>query len=274
MPLNDLQKEILPLIANNRCLESYLAGGSLLNRSEDSPRFSRDLDIFHESLKAVEEAAKKDETCLVRHGFSVQWLLQKPGFHQAIVTSKQGDAIKMEWAQESNFRFFPLDQDPLFGFRLHDADLATNKILALAGRQTARDFLDALFLHQSYLSLGALIWAASGKDPGLTPEWILNEAKRENRFSQEALERAQAENDLVCPIDVIQTKQTWLRACQEAESLFRMLPPDEMGCLYLDKQGKPRTPDGNKIDLTLHYATVRGTLPTFSRVETSDSQNV
>jgi len=272
MPLSPLQKEILPLIGKNRCLESYLAGGSLLNRAETSPRYSRDIDIFHESIRNVEDAANQDEATLAKHGFSTRWILQKPGFHQAIVTSTKGEQIKMEWAQEANFRFFPLVEDSKWGFRLHHADLATNKILALAGRQTARDFLDALFLHQSYLSLGALMWAASGKDPGLTPELILNEAKRENRFSQEALEKAMEENDLARPIDVVQTKQTWIQACEEAEALFLSLPPEEIGCLYLDRQGKPRTPGKSHAGkLTPHYGTIRGTLPSFGIIEKNPS---
>ena len=32
-----------------------------------------------------------------------------------------------------------------------------------------RDLLDALFLHEHLLPLGALVWAAAGKDPGYTP---------------------------------------------------------------------------------------------------------
>jgi hypothetical protein len=110
------------------------------------------------------------------------------GFFRAVITSTAtATNLKIEWAVESSFRFFPLIKDEKLGYRLHNADLATNKILALAGRQTARDFLDSLYLHQTYLSLGALAWVASGKDPGFTPELIINEAKRESRYSQLSL---------------------------------------------------------------------------------------
>ena len=35
-----------------------------------------------------------------------------------------------------------------------------------------------LFLHQKVLSLGALTWAACGKDTGFTPQFLLEEAQR------------------------------------------------------------------------------------------------
>lgn len=57
------------------------------------------------------------------------------------------------------------------GWRLNCWDAATNQVLAMAGRQKIRDFLDTLFLHEQHLHLAALVWAAAGKNPGLTPEF-------------------------------------------------------------------------------------------------------
>jgi hypothetical protein len=269
MPLTSEQKEILRLLLANRTPQSYLAGGAALNRKENSPRYSRDLDIFHETQAEVAYAADKDREILERTGYKFEWLLQQPGFFRAIVAAPAtGAQLKMEWAVESSFRFFPLIKDKELGYRLHNADLATNKILALAGRQTARDFIDALYLDQTYLSLGALAWAASGKDPGLTPELILNEAKRESRYSQQALEQALADMDLVLPVDVQRTKQSWLQACSEAERLFEMLPLDQVGCLYLGQQGKPKTPTAETLSrLKPHFGTLRGTLPRIIQYE-------
>jgi len=34
-------------------------------------------------------------------------------------------------------------------------------------------------LHERHLCFGALVWAAAGKDPGLTPELILDWTKRQ-----------------------------------------------------------------------------------------------
>lgn len=262
MPLTAEQKQILSLLLRNRTPQSYLAGGSIINRKENSPRFSRDLDIFHETQAEVADAANKDKQILEASGCQVQWVLQQPGFFRAVIVSATGNRHKIEWAVESSFRFFPLVKDAELGYALHDSDLATNKVLALAGRQTARDFIDCLYLHQTYLSLGALAWAASGKDPGLTPELIINEAKRESRYNQAALEEAMAETDLALPIDVQQTKQSWLKACAEAEQLFEVLPVGQVGCLYVDGQMHPRTPTRESLHkLSPHFGTLRGTLP-------------
>jgi hypothetical protein len=63
----------------------------------------------------------------------------------------------------------PAQKSPEIGFVLHPVDLAINKVLALAGRDEARDFLDVIHTHETLLPLGALCWADCGKDPGLNP---------------------------------------------------------------------------------------------------------
>jgi len=63
--------------------------------------------------------------------------------------------------------------DPLRGPLLHPVDLAINKVLALAGRDEPRDFVDILFVHARVLPLGAICWAAVGKDSGFTPLSLL-----------------------------------------------------------------------------------------------------
>jgi hypothetical protein len=40
------------------------------------------------------------------------------------------------------------------GFQLHPIDLAINKLLALAGRNEPRDFLDIMEVHRQVLALG------------------------------------------------------------------------------------------------------------------------
>jgi len=48
----------------------------------------------------------------------------------------------VEWARDSAFRFFPLIEHEELGATLHQFDLATNKVLALAGRLEVRDWVD------------------------------------------------------------------------------------------------------------------------------------
>jgi predicted nucleotidyltransferase component of viral defense system len=78
MPLTPEQKQILKLLLVNRNPQSYLAGGSAINRNENSPRFSTDLDIFHETQIEVAEAAKKDSETLKTARYQVKWVLEQP----------------------------------------------------------------------------------------------------------------------------------------------------------------------------------------------------
>ena len=48
MPLTDFQKEVMGVLVGNRSESSHVAGGLVLNALEDSARFSRDFDFFHE----------------------------------------------------------------------------------------------------------------------------------------------------------------------------------------------------------------------------------
>jgi len=190
MPLTEFQSGIARLIAVNRRPESHIAGGAVLNRGPNGLRISRDLDIFHDEpppgqsvIKIVASYADSDIGVLNKAGYSVEWVTRTEAFQMAIV-STGNEQIKLEWSSDSAFRFFPVQEDEEFGYCLHQADLATNKVLALAGRSEIRDFLDVIQLDREYLSLGALIWAACGKDPGYTPSKLLDMANRHSRYQE------------------------------------------------------------------------------------------
>lgn len=140
MPLSEIQCQVLGCIAANRSPDSYVAGATVLHRAADSARYSRDLGFFHDAAECVAQCARQDAASLSESGFELTWLLQTPAFHRAVVRTGSG-SLKLEWTQDSVFRFFPVVADPDCGFRLHDVDAATNKILALAGRDEVRDFV-------------------------------------------------------------------------------------------------------------------------------------
>ncbi|MCC6221402.1 MAG: hypothetical protein IT291_09205 [Deltaproteobacteria bacterium] len=57
----------------------------------------------------------------------------------------QGDnSTKLEWAHDTAWRFMPAIYNATTGYQLHAVDLAINKVLALAGRDEPRDFLDVI----------------------------------------------------------------------------------------------------------------------------------
>ena len=72
MPLSKIQSEILLLLAAHRDPESYVAGAVPLNR--DGPRYSDDIDIFHDREESVAAAAAADAGSLAKEGFAVSWL--------------------------------------------------------------------------------------------------------------------------------------------------------------------------------------------------------
>ena len=60
MPLSAFQQSILRLLAQNRSPESYVAGATVLHQIPDSPRFSDDLDMFHDVEDSVARSAAFD----------------------------------------------------------------------------------------------------------------------------------------------------------------------------------------------------------------------
>lgn len=201
-------------------------------------RVSRDLDIFHDTSEAIEPAARQDAEILTANAVVVVWETERPGIRQA--TAMPGShQTRLDWVHDSAFRFFPVQRDDLFGYCLHRADLAVNKVLALANRTEVRDYLDVLELHRTCLSFGAMVWAACAIDPGLTPRLILDQTSMHSRFQKESLE----ELILTRPADLVDLKRQWLAARAEAEALFERLPEIHLGCLYVDKSGNPVTPN-------------------------------
>ena len=122
------------MITANRSPASHFAGGLVLNAADDSARFSHDFDIFHEAAEAVQRSSEADAALLRAHGYTVT-PLHSPWegastFRKARI-ERDGGSVEIDWAADSAFRFFPIERDPLLGWRLHLFDAATNKALAV-----------------------------------------------------------------------------------------------------------------------------------------------
>ncbi|MDD5141219.1 MAG: hypothetical protein PHY43_13270 [Verrucomicrobiales bacterium] len=262
MPLGDFEKNVLRLLAANRNPESYIAGATVFLRREDSHRQSQDIDVFHDTVQSLKLAAAQDAAVLQANAFSLEWAETQETLRRATV-SKDGRSTKVDWAYDSAFRFFPVQPDAELGFVLHPMDGATNKVLALAGRGELRDYLDVLFLHRNVLSLGALAWAACGKDVGFTPQFLIEEAQRLAHYPAVRLKTLLLRE----PVDLVECKHQWLAAVAEANALFLKLPPEEIGCLYLDEKDQAVTPDPTApgfASLRRHFGSVRGAWPAIN----------
>ena len=259
MPIGDFEREVLRLIAANRHPDSFVAGGTVLNQAPDTLRYSRDVDLFHDSTGSLAAAAQADAATLTAHGFTVESKSHGDSFIRARVTRGELET-KIEWVNDSPFRFFPVEPDLDLGWRLNFWDAATNKVIAAASRRVFRDYLDVIHLHKHHLHLGALVWAAAAKDPGLSPEFIVDWISRNSKYRPEDFKDVR----LSQPVDLVACKRTILDAIHEANQLFEKLPVAEAGCFYLDASRRPVCPDPAApgfAALTRHYGSVKGAWP-------------
>ena len=184
MALTAFQRDVIRTVAfaRKRAGQAYLAGGAALNVLMAAPRLSDDVDVFHDTAEAVRATFDQDLAALRAAGFAVKIRRQWATFIEADV-EKAGERTRLQWTQDSAFRFFPLVSHDELGLTLHPFDLATNKVLALVGRAEPRDWVDVVECDARIAPFGYLVWAASGKDPGLSPALILAEAARTGRYT-------------------------------------------------------------------------------------------
>ncbi len=93
MPLSKIQSDILRLLASHRDPESYVAGSTPL------------------------KAAEQDGAFLQERGYALRWLRRDPLIY-TVLAERGGEATKLEWVVDSDFRFFPTVRDEVFGYVL------------------------------------------------------------------------------------------------------------------------------------------------------------
>ncbi len=259
MPLTRLQSRIMQVIASQRDAESFVAGGVPINR--DGPRYSSDIDIFHDSERLVTLAAEADAKLLVAAGFEIEWSRRLPAIHTLIVRDVD-ETTKIEWVADSDYRFFPAAADLEFGFVLDIADLAVNKLMAAAGRREPRDVVDLVTIHSRHLSIGAITWAAVDVAPGFTPEGLIAEVRRNARYSRPDFEALAS----IRPIDADDLMRKLRDALASAEAFVAAMPSAKAGLLFLEN-GRPVQPDPSKLGMYQeHRAQRRGHWPSSSEI--------
>jgi len=71
MPIGSFEREVLRLLAVNRNPDSYVAGATVLNQDPASPRTSKDVDVFHDTIESLAQSADGDIATLRASGFEV-----------------------------------------------------------------------------------------------------------------------------------------------------------------------------------------------------------
>jgi hypothetical protein len=267
MALTTLQRTICRLIARHRISsgESYVAGGAALNELAFADRLSHDIDLFHDTEAALEATWLADRDLLTTAGFRVRVLRERSGLVEAEV-SDAADRVRVEWARDSSFRFFPLVEHEDFGLTLHPFDLATNKVLALVGRLEVRDWVDVITSHDRIQPLGYLAWAACGKDPGFSPAAILEHATRTARYSAEEVGQLAFAGE---PPDPAVLSRRWHVMLGEAHRVIESLPSEAVGSAVLTRSGELCRAGVDELNglvhghaLQFHAGRIRGALPT------------
>lgn len=251
MALTQLQSDILRHLAKNRSDSSYLAGGVMLNKNWQ--RRSDDIDIFHDSDEQVAEAAMADLATLDAAGYKTHKDFVVYGCVDATVSDGNAATV-IQWFAETKRRFFPLVKDEEWGARLHQADLAVNKVLAASGRSKARDIADLVAIGRHYCPLGPLILAAAGKPPNFSPRRTIDETRR-HALSIPAEEFA-AVKGLPADWTAEFIRDETLRLLDQADKYIMSASPDLLGVLAVDKNQVPvEVPDGKRGDAVLRMAT-------------------
>lgn len=267
MPLTQLQNDVLQVIAANRSEDSHFAGGMVLNAANDSARYSHDFDIFHDAEEEVMRASNADLASLRAAGYQVEtrtgdW--SNPCSFRKAKLTRGNDELEIDWAQDAAYRFYPIQPDPLLGWRLHLFDMATNKALALSARSVTRDYVDIVELDKHY-PLEAIVWAACGKDPGFTPMLLLEMMRRFARVNPRQLATIQARN-----LDPVALKKTWIemsdRADAEITRVADTMPDLPIGVAFVDAAGRLGW-IGSDPTLRPHPPSLRGCWPDVYPVE-------
>jgi hypothetical protein len=236
MAVTDFQRGVCRLLAMDRIRrgESYVAGGVALNTVATSTRISRDIDLFHDSDEALSASWKADRQLLESSGYTVSVHRELPALVEAVASTGK-ESVLIQWARDSAFRFFPLVEHEDFGLTLHPFDLAANKVLALVGRLEARDWIDVIHSHERIQPLGYVAWAACGKDPGLSPAFILEEARRTGRYAVVELNSLEFTGP---PPEPAALSRKWREILKEAGRLISLLPYAQAGKCVLDAEGR------------------------------------
>jgi hypothetical protein len=270
MPLTSLQRKLLGIIARNRAPDSYVAGGSVMNA--DGIRYSADLDLFSDRVEALSIAVGADVEALKAAGIAIDWQARSDAFHRAVVSDGESKT-RLDWAVDSDYRFYPTQKDELFGYVLHPADLATNKLLAAEGRNEVRDAIDLMTVETKIMPLGPTAWAAAAKSPGLTPDGIIEALRARARFTDAHL----AQERLTKRIGAAELN-AWIRtSCDAARAWLATVPRGYGFGLFVDAQGLPVQPDFTRPDsaaLRIHEGRRGGAWPSSSEISGEMIQRV
>ncbi|WP_018291617.1 hypothetical protein [Verrucomicrobium sp. 3C] len=261
MLIAEFPKEIFALLKAHRSPESYAAEPAVLPRSEGAAGSADDSNLLQRGEAAVEDAFRRDCAVLDAVGYDLEVVFDQPSLKRVKVR-KGADSIGIEWVLDSAIRYFPFQEDEELGWTLSMPDLAVNKALTTAYQGQPGDVVEMIFFHKTFLPLAAIVWAANGKDPRWTPDRLLDGMRRHSRLSVPELAPYFPDGN----VDHPEIKMEFLAILYKAEELVHQLPPEDLGCFYLEPGSRrPAMPDLSRIgDYIRVQPAVGGVWPAIS----------
>lgn len=232
MPLDDFQKRVVGILMPLRSPDSTFAGGAVLQRH--GFRLSDDEDLFHSDNIDVLSVAERDIAALKSAHLAVDVVRPHEGLVEAIVSKEGEGSTRIQWVQSGSWNFFQPVPDEMFGWRLHMADLAVNKALAAGGRRQVRDYADLALIDRHMIPLWHICWAAPGKDESWSPMSLVEKIAATSAFRQADFD---AELLTTVPLKAAEVLRTVRQAIEQAREIFRRLPPEHAGKLFVDDKG-------------------------------------
>lgn len=163
LKLYPLQDEILSLMRSDRF---YLSGGTCLSRYYFNHRYSDDLDFFYQGDQYPFEEfslAARDIISRIAKQFTVEPSIDGDYFKRLFV--HKGDlTLKLEFIHDTHPHIGAITAAGSFFYDSRE-NIAANKITAIQGRKTAKDYVDLYFLLKDISICEAIAWASKKMVP-------------------------------------------------------------------------------------------------------------
>ncbi|MBM3254670.1 MAG: nucleotidyl transferase AbiEii/AbiGii toxin family protein [Candidatus Omnitrophica bacterium] len=189
--INNTQKEIIGVFFTVSDSEHfYLSGGTALAYFYLKHRRSNDLDFFTAEEELVLPVSYHLEKALKVKKMDIQRHREVHSFVELLVKTKDETTI-VHLGCDAAFRLEQVKEFPDHpGLKVDSlVDIAVNKLLALFGRATLRDFIDVYFLiRQAKFTCEELMDKAKMKDPGFDLYWLGIALERINTFKEDSAE--------------------------------------------------------------------------------------
>ena len=172
--LTPFQKQVLKAVGKSPLANNfYLTGGTALSAFYLRHRLSEDLDFFTPDPNALRLVQSSLKTIAKKLDASLEFRRTFNTFIECFLMAKDGEWLKMDFAQDTPYRLQPTEFNQSFGVYIDNSvDISCNKLSALFDRADAKDFVDIFFINQELMPFNKLLPYARQKHAGMDDYWL------------------------------------------------------------------------------------------------------